>query len=60
MMDIQIKVVVTFACGRDVFAVLPYRIQQRFSYACLSGVFDLVICPDSLSIVCIVTPVSNT
>ena len=44
MKDLQVKVVVDFVCGRDVFAVLPTGYGKSLCYACLPGVFAQVLC----------------
>ena len=58
MKDLQVKVVVDFVCGRDVFAVLPTGYGKSLCYACLPGVFDLVHRNESPCIVCVITPLT--
>ena len=54
--EMQLRVIVQFISGRDVFAVLPTGYCKSLCYGCLPGVFDKLTRCDRSAIVCIVTP----
>ena len=58
--ELQLKVVVSFVTGNDIFAVLPTGYGKSLCYACLPGTFDLVhhCTPEESSIVVVVTPLT--
>lgn len=54
----QMKVVMEFVRGRDVFAVLPTGFGKTLCYACLPLVFDELIGRTAPSIILVVTPLN--
>ena len=52
----QLKVIMEFVCGKDVFAVLPTGFGKTLCYACLPLVFDELTHRRAPSIILVVTP----
>ena len=55
---LQLKVIVEFICGKDVFAVLPTGFGKTLCYACLPLVFDELTHGRAPSIILVVTPLN--
>ena len=55
--DEQLKVLSSFIAGNDVFAALPTGYGKSLCYACLPGVFDLLL-STSNSVVVVITPLT--
>ena len=51
----QLKVIMEFICGKDVFAVLPTGFGKTLCYACLPLVFDELTHGRAPSIILVVT-----
>ena len=54
----QLKVIMEFVCGKDVFAVLPTGFGKTLCYACLPLVFDELTHRRAPSIILVVTPLN--
>ena len=54
----QLKVVMAFIGGRDVFAVLPTGYGKTLCYACLPLVFDELASRNAPSIILVITPLN--
>ena len=54
----QLKVIVEFICGKDVFAVMPTGFGKTLCYACLPLVFDELTHGRAPSIILVVTPLN--
>ena len=56
--DLQMKVVITFIKGNDVFGVLTTGYGKSLCYACLPEMFDSILQPEEPSIVIVITPLT--
>ena len=54
----QLKVIMEFVNGRDVFAVLPTGYGKTLCYACLPLVFDELFSRTTPSIFLVITPLN--
>ena len=54
----QLKVIMEFVNGRDVFAVLPTGYGKTLCYACLPLIFDELASRTTPSIILVITPLN--